>query len=100
MMMMTILMIDDDDMCVLGTVELAAEFQAVLDKCPSSMAKRWLVLRVCCPVCASCFTQLCDIVLCTVCLHTVDVRKQVGCIRYVFVAILSQAYRSVDWTGL
>jgi len=26
--------------------ELATELQAVLDKCPSAMAKRWLVLRV------------------------------------------------------
>jgi len=26
--------------------ELATEFQSVLDRCPSSMAKRWMVLRV------------------------------------------------------
>jgi len=33
-------------MCVCACVELATEFQSVLDKCPSNMAKRWLVLQV------------------------------------------------------
>jgi len=33
--------------CAGNCIELAGEFQAVLDKCPTSMAKRWLVLRVC-----------------------------------------------------
>jgi len=33
--------------CAGNCTELAGEFQAVLDKCPTSMAKRWLVLRVC-----------------------------------------------------
>lgn len=33
---------------VLGVwTELAAEFRTILNDCPSSMAKRWLVLRVC-----------------------------------------------------
>ena len=31
----------------LDWTELAAEFHTILNDCPSSMAKRWLVLRVC-----------------------------------------------------
>jgi len=42
--------------------ELAGEFQAVLDKCPSGMAKRWLVLRVCSSPSLYC-AKLCDIAL-------------------------------------
>ena len=52
--------------CVCGIIELAAEFQALLDNCSSSMAKRWLVIQVHCFIFA-CFTDL-------------------GCILFIFIA--------------
>jgi len=48
-------------MCVCrDCTELAGEFQSVLDNCPSNMAKRWLVLRVCSSV-SLCYAELSDV---------------------------------------